>query len=193
MHVAWRNTLPSKFSVQESYATPIPMYNLGDDNKIHSKIMLFTILCKVRWFPGICQCRWHKFHHKSLKFNWDFRILKLFILLRLHRKLIELINTILKARMLASCGLRWWRKPKFRRKLPTSGDHYPATYRHWYSIPGTPVFDPGPQWWQVRVLPLALIQVPQFVWFKSLEYVRNISQWKTYLVHVDEMFCVHKI
>ena len=80
-----------------------------------------------------------------------------------------------------------------RRKLPTSGDHYPATYRHWYLIPGTPEFDPGPQWWQVRVLPLPPIRVPQFMWFKSLEYVRNISQWKTNLVHVDEMFCVHKI
>ena len=106
MHVAWRKTLPSKFSVQESYVTPTPMYTLGDDNKIRSKIMLFTLLCKVRWFPGICRCRWHKFHHKSLKFNWDFRILKL-TLIRLHRKLIELIHTILKARMLASCGLRW--------------------------------------------------------------------------------------
>ena len=70
---------------------------------------------------GICWCRWHKFHHKSLKFNWDFRILKLYILLRLHKKLIELINTILKARMLASCGLKWWRKPKFPEKTTDFG------------------------------------------------------------------------
>ena len=38
MHVVWRKTLPSKFSVQESYATPIPMYNLGNGNTIRSKI-----------------------------------------------------------------------------------------------------------------------------------------------------------
>ena len=98
--------------------------------------LLFTILCKVRWFPGICRCRWHKFRHKSLKFNWDFRILKLFILLRLHRKLRELINTILKARMLASCVLRWWRKPEFLEKTTDFGRPLSC------HIP-TLVFDPG--------------------------------------------------
>ena len=95
--------------------------------------------------------------------------------------------------MLASYGLRWWRKPKFPKKTTDFGRPLSCHIPTLCSIPGTPVFDPGPQWWQVRVLPLPPIQVPQFVWFKSLEYVRNISQWKTYLVHVDEMFCVHKM
>ena len=31
------------FQYKKNYATPIPMYILGDDNKIRSKIMLFTI------------------------------------------------------------------------------------------------------------------------------------------------------
>ena len=39
--------LTSNFSVQESYATPIPMYNLGDDNKIRSKSVFFSILSKI--------------------------------------------------------------------------------------------------------------------------------------------------
>ena len=175
MHVAWRNTLPSKFSVQESYVISIPMYNLEDDNKIRSKIMLFTILCKVRWFPGICRCRWHKFHHKSLKFNWDLRILKLFILLRLHRKLTELINTILKARMLASCGLRWWRKPKFPKKTTDFGRPLSC------HIP-TLVFDPGDTDIRSRAAVMtsegftpAAYPGSTVVWFKSLEYVRDIS------------------
>ena len=42
-------------------------------------------------------------------------------LLQLHRKLIELIDTFLKARMLASCGQTWWRKPENPEKTTDLG------------------------------------------------------------------------
>ena len=35
-----------------------------------------------------------------------------FSLLRLHRKLTELINAFSKVRMFVFCGLAWWKKPE---------------------------------------------------------------------------------
>ena len=71
MHVAWRKTVTSKFSVQENFATPIPMYNLADYNKLRSKIMLFSILCKIHDKLYVAQYTLHRpLHPQDLCYGY---------------------------------------------------------------------------------------------------------------------------
>ena len=85
----------------------------------------------------------------------------LFILLWLHRKLIEHINAFSKAHMLAFCGLIWWKKSEYPEEPPT--------------LDGWPGIEPRLQQWQVWVSTLPCPGPFTCVSYLSSEFLSSAS------------------
>ena len=93
---------------------PRDQWNYSDWKK--SQIVLYTLYCTA----GLSYFVWMCCH---------VNVWTLLILLRLHRKLIEIKDAFLKARMLAFCDLTWWKNQSTQRKLPSlDGRPIPCHY-----------------------------------------------------------------